>query len=156
MRYAGLEKNDMINGEGVCVSFWTQGCPHKCPGCHNPETWDYDKGMEVPIDIKEQIIKAISANGIKRNFSVLGGEPLCEENLLLAKQILLEVKLAYPHIKTFLWTGYTLEKLSQEQKEVLKYVDTLIDGPYCQELRDVTLKLKGSSNQRVLKKGIDF
>ena len=156
MRYAGLEKNDMINGEGVCVSFWTQGCPHKCPGCHNPETWDYDKGMEVPTDIKEQIIKAISANGIKRNFSVLGGEPLCEENLLLAKQILLEVKLAYPHIKTFLWTGYTLEKLSQEQKEVLKYVDTLIDGPYCQELRDVTLKLKGSSNQRVLKKGIDF
>lgn len=155
-KYAGLIKNDMINGEGVCVSFWTQGCPHKCPGCHNPETWDYDKGMEVPTDIKEQIIKAISANGIKRNFSVLGGEPLCEENLLLTKQILLDVKLAYPYIKTFLWTGYTLENLSQEQKEVLKYVDTLIDGLYCQELRDITLKLRGSSNQRVLKKGIDF
>ena len=156
IRLSGYILESIVDGPGIRTVVFTQGCPHKCPGCHNPETWDYDKGMEVPIDIKEQIIKAISANGIKRNFSVLGGEPLCEENLLLAKQILLEVKLAYPHIKTFLWTGYTLEKLSQEQKEVLKYVDTLIDGPYCQELRDVTLKLKGSSNQRVLKKGIDF
>ena len=156
MRYAGLETNDIINGEGVCVSFWTQGCPHKCVGCHNPETWDYDKGLELPNDIRGQIIKAISANGLTRNFSVLGGEPLCKNNLALTLDIVSAVRIAYPKIKIFLWTGYTKEELDLEQVEVLKYIDVLIDGPFIQELRDTTLKLRGSSNQRVLKKGIDF
>ena len=72
-RYAGLMTNDFANGIGTCVSFFTQGCERKCPGCHNPETWDFNGGLEVPTDIKGQIIKAISANGIIRNFSVLGG-----------------------------------------------------------------------------------
>lgn len=156
MRYAGLETNDIINGEGVCVSFWTQGCPHKCVGCHNPETWDYNKGLELPNDIRGQIIKAISANGLTRNFSVLGGEPLCKNNLALTLDIISAVRIAYPGIKIFLWTGYTKEELDLEQAEVLKHIDVLIDGPFIQELRDTTLKLRGSSNQRVLKKGIDF
>lgn len=156
MRYAGLETNDIINGEGVCVSFWTQGCPHKCVGCHNPETWDYGEGLELPNDIRGQIIKAISANGLTRNFSVLGGEPLCKNNLALTLDIVSAVRIAYPGIKIFLWTGYTKEELDLEQAEVLKHIDVLIDGPFIQELRDTTLKLRGSSNQRVLKKGIDF
>lgn len=156
MRYAGLETNDIINGEGVCVSFWTQGCPHKCVGCHNPETWDYGEGLELPNDIRGRIIKAISANGLTRNFSVLGGEPLCKNNLALTLDIVSAVRIAYPGIKIFLWTGYTKEELDLEQTEVLKYIDVLIDGPFIQELRDTTLKLRGSSNQRVLKKGIDF
>ena len=156
MRYAGLETNDIINGEDVCVSFWTQGCPHKCVGCHNPETWDCDKGLELPNDIRGQIIKAISANGLTRNFSVLGGEPLCKNNLALTLDIVNAVRIAYPEIKIFLWTGYTKEELDLEQIEVLKHIDVLIDGPFIQELRDTTLKLRGSSNQRVLRKGIDF
>lgn len=156
MRYAGLETNDIINGEGICVSFWTQGCPHKCVGCHNPETWDYDEGLELPNDIRGRIIKAISANGLTRNFSVLGGEPLCKNNLALTLDIVSAVRIAYPGIKIFLWTGYTKEELDLEQAEVLKLIDVLIDGPFIQELRDTTLKLRGSSNQRVLKKGIDF
>lgn len=156
MRYAGLETNDIINGEGVCVSFWTQGCPHKCVGCHNPETWDCGKGLELPNDIRGQIIKAISANGLTRNFSVLGGEPLCKNNLALTLDIVSAVRIAYPGIKIFLWTGYTKEELDLEQAEVLKHIDVLIDGPFIQELRDTTLKLRGSSNQRILKKGIDF
>lgn len=156
MRYAGLETNDIINGEGVCVSFWTQGCPHKCVGCHNPETWDYSEGLELPNDIRGQIIKAISANGLTRNFSVLGGEPLCKNNLALTLDIVSAVRIAYPGIKIFLWTGYIKEELDLEQAEVLKHIDVLIDGPFIQELRDTTLKLRGSSNQRVLKKGIDF
>lgn len=156
MRYAGLETNDMANGEGVCVSFWTQGCPHKCPGCHNPETWSFDGGLPLPSDYRGQIIKAISANNIIRNFSILGGEPLCSNNLELTKKIISAVRVAYPQIKIFLWTGYVIEELNLEQAEVLKYIDVLIDGPFVQELRDITLKLRGSSNQRVLYKGIDF
>jgi anaerobic ribonucleoside-triphosphate reductase activating protein len=156
MRYAGLETNDMINGEGVCVSFWTQGCPHKCQGCHNPEAWDFDGGMPLPNDIRGQIIKAISANGLTRNFSVLGGEPLCDYNIKTVANIISAVRIAYPDIKIFVWTGYNLEDFNECQKAILEKIDVLIDGPYIEELRDVTLKLRGSSNQRILKKGIDF
>lgn len=72
-KYAGLITNDFTNGSGTCVSFWTQGCPHHCPECHNPETWDFNGGQDLPNDIRGQIIKAICANGVTRNFSVLGG-----------------------------------------------------------------------------------
>ena len=156
MRYAGLETNDMINGEGVCVSFWTQGCPHKCENCHNPETWDFNGGENLPNDIRGQIIKAISANGLTRNFSVLGGEPLCDYNIDLVTDIVGAVRIAYPNIKIFLWTGYLLEDFNERQKEVLSKIDILIDGPYIDSLRDITLKFRGSTNQRVLEKGIDF
>lgn len=156
MRYAGLETNDMINGEGVCVSFWAQGCPHKCQGCHNPEAWDYNGGMPLPNDIRGQIIKAISANGLTRNFSVLGGEPLCDDNITTVANIITSVRIAYPDIKIFVWTGYNLEDFNECQKAILDKIDVLIDGPYIEELRDVTLKLRGSSNQRILYKGIDF
>lgn len=154
MRYAGLIKNDIVNGEGVCVSFWTQGCPFKCKGCHNPQTWDFDGGKDLPNDIKGQIVKAISDNNITRNFSILGGEPLCEQNIELVKEILLAVKAAYPHIKVFLWTGYELEDI--QDTLILEKVDVLITGPYIEEQRDITLPLRGSYNQKILRKEIDF
>lgn len=154
MRYAGLIKNDIVNGEGVCVSFWTQGCPFKCKGCHNPQTWDFNGGEDLPNDIKGQIVKAISDNNITRNFSILGGEPLCEQNIELVKEILLAVKTAYPHIKVFLWTGYELEDIKDTL--ILEKVDVLITGPYIEEQRDITLPLRGSYNQKVLRKEIDF
>lgn len=159
-RYAGLITNDFANGVGTCVSFWTQGCPHRCPGCQNPQTWDFKGGKEVPTDIRGQIIKAICANDIIRNFSVLGGEPLCEENLDEVEKIITGVRTAYPHIKIFVWTGYTLEKLLEKQDEkinsILSQIDILIDGRFIQEERDITLELRGSKNQRVLYRGIDF
>ena len=160
MRYAGLLTNDFANGTGTCVSFWTQGCPHKCKGCQNPETWDFFGGKELPPDIRGQIIKAISANGIIRNFSILGGEPLCEENLELVDNIVSSVRIAYPHIKIFIWTGYTLEELKEKNNthinNILQHIDILIDGPFIQEQRDITLHLRGSSNQRILHKQVDF
>lgn len=157
MKYAAIQNNDFINGEGVCVSFWVQGCPFKCPGCHNPQAWDFDGGEDLPNDYKGHIIKAISANGIERNFSILGGEPLCPENIQLTHDIVNIVRTAYPHIKIFIWTGYTLENLKDPLiKDILNQIDVLIDGPYVQEKRDTTLKLRGSSNQRLLYKGIDF
>ena len=155
MKYAGLMENDIVDGEGICVSLWVQGCPHHCPGCHNPETWDFDGGYEVPDDIRGKIVKAISANDITRNFSILGGEPLCEENLDFVLNIITSVRTAYPNIKIYIWTGYTFEELINQQNPkvltILKQINYLIDGPYKEELRDTTLPLRGSSNQNIIK-----
>ena len=152
MRIAGINKNDVVNGEGICVALFTQGCPHHCKGCFNPETWDYDGGKEVPIsDLISNIEAAIAANGVPRNFSILGGEPLIERNLEELKILLSTVKKDFPHITIFLWTGFTIEELTSAQKEVTQYIDVLIDGQYNEKLRDVSLHLRGSSNQRIFR-----
>ena len=152
MRIAGINKNDVVNGEGICVALFTQGCPHHCKGCFNPETWDYDGGKEVPIsDLISDVEAAIAANGVPRNFSILGGEPLIERNLEELKILLSTVKKDFPHITIFLWTGFTIEKLTSAQKEVTQYIDVLIDGQYNEKLRDVSLHLRGSSNQRIFR-----
>lgn len=159
-KYAGLNTNDFTNGQGVCVSYFVQGCPHHCPGCFNPETWDFDGGKELPTDIRGQIIKAICANGITRNFSVLGGEPLCDENVIEVENIILGVRAAFPNIKIFVWTGYVLSQLLLKNNphinNILDHIDVLIDGPFIKSQKDLTLKLRGSKNQRILYKGIDF
>ena len=82
MHIAGIKENDIVDGEGVCVSVWFQGCPHQCLGCHNPETWSFNGGYEIEYEeLEKQVLEAIKRNGIKRNLSLLGGEPLCEPNL---------------------------------------------------------------------------
>ena len=152
MRIAGINKNDVVNGEGICVALFTQGCPFHCKGCFNPETWDYNGGKEVPIsDLISNIEVAIAANGVPRNFSILGGEPLIERNLEELKILLLTIKKDFPHITIFLWTGFTIEELTSAQKEVTQYIDVLIDGQYNEKLRDVSLHLRGSSNQRIFR-----
>lgn len=154
MKYAGLMENDFSDGSSVCVSLWTQGCPHHCPGCHNPETWDFDGGYDVPDDIRGEIVKAISANGITRNFSILGGEPLCEENLDFVLNVITAVRIAYPNIKIYIWSGYTFKELIEKKDNrvinILKQANYLIDGRYDEKLRDTTLFLKGSSNQNII------
>lgn len=160
MRIAKIKYNDTVDGEGICVSLWTQGCSHHCEGCHNPETWDENGGYEISLeDLKKTIIEAIPANGIKRNFSVLGGEPFSPNNIDNTSKILEEVRKAYPDIKIFVWTGYKLEqllKLYDNMNKILSNIDILIDGPFILKQRDITLKLRGSSNQRILYKNIDF
>jgi anaerobic ribonucleoside-triphosphate reductase activating protein len=153
MRIAGIIKNDVVNGIGVCTSLFTQGCPHHCSGCFNSETWNFEGGYEIN-DVKESIIKAISDNGIIRNFSILGGEPLCPENRKNVRDILFAVRIAYPQIKIFLWTGYNLSELLQENndenlKYILSNVNYLIDGRFIQEEKDYSLWLRGSRNQNV-------
>lgn len=160
MRIAKIKYNDTVDGEGICVSLWTQGCSHHCEGCHNPETWDENGGYEISLeDLKKTIIEAIPANGIKRNFSVLGGEPFSPNNIDNTVKILEEVRKTYPDIKIFVWTGYKLEqllKLYDNMNKILSNIDILIDGPFILKQRDITLKLRGSSNQRILYKNIDF
>jgi len=154
MKYWGYMPNDFINGENISVSFWTSGCPHHCKGCFNQETWDPSSGYDLPKNIGELIIKAISANNINRNFSVLGGEPLCADNIMLIYNLVKLVRETYPNIKIYIWTGYTYEHLISRNdmytKAILSYADVLIDGPFIQEQKDLTLKLRGSRNQRIL------
>jgi anaerobic ribonucleoside-triphosphate reductase activating protein len=158
MRYAGLIKNDVVNGEGVCVSFFVQGCPHHCPGCFNPQTWDFLGGSPLPANYKEQIADALIANGVKRNFSILGGEPLCEENYELTNEVCTFVREKFPDIKIFIWTGEefdVLKKLSSHisvVSSILDKADVLITGPFVKEKKDLTLKLRGSSNQQIWRK----
>ena len=158
VKFAAINKNDFINGEGVCVSLWVQGCPHHCKGCHNPEQWDFNGGNEIDIDILiNEILLAIEANGIQRNFSILGGEPMAQRNISNTLYILEQIKKHFPNIKIYVWTGYTIEELlSLYNKEILQNIDVLIDGRFILEERDITLKLRGSKNQRILYKGTDF
>lgn len=154
MRYAGIIKNDFASAPKTCLTFFTQGCPYRCKGCHNPETWDFDGGKEFTPDTMADIIKSISANGIMRDLCVMGGEPLCDENVFLTAMVISEVKAAYPDIKVYIWTGNTFEHLIKSNTtridNILKSADYLIDGPYEEAERDITLFMRGSRNQRVI------
>ena len=154
MKYAGIIKNDIAAAPGVCVSFFVQGCPHHCSGCFNPETWDFDGGKEFSYETLEQIITGLTANGIKRSLCILGGEPLCENNEFLTNLVISSVKQKLPEVKVYIWTGYTYEELikknSPKVNQILHMADYLIDGPYIEALRDITLKMRGSSNQRII------
>jgi anaerobic ribonucleoside-triphosphate reductase activating protein len=159
MRYAGIIKNDFSAAPGTSVTFFTQGCPHRCEGCHNPETWDFEGGEEVTHDTILEVIEAITANGLHRNLCIMGGEPLCPENQFLTNLIINSVKEKLPDTKIYLWTGYCLEDLDMNNnriKSILEQVDCLIDGPYDKTKRDVSLFMRGSSNQRILYKGTDY
>ena len=155
-RYAQILSNDVVNGEGVCVSFFVQGCPHHCPGCFNQETWDFRGGQEYTEHTKWEIIEDIGANGLQRNLSILGGEPLDSHNLEMVKEVVLAARAAYPTIKIFLWTGYTMEELADtfdaNLGQILNTIDVLIDGPFVEEEKDLSLKLRGSRNQRIFRK----
>ena len=158
MRYAGIIKNDFSAAPGTCVTFFTQGCPHRCEGCHNPETWDFQGGKEFTPDVLDKIIKGLTAQGIKRNFCIMGGEPLCPENQFLTLLLVNSVKERLPDTKIYIWTGYNLDEILNEGKvgQILEKTDVVIDGPYIAAYKDRTLFMRGSSNQRILYKGKDF
>lgn len=154
MQYSGILYNDMAAAPGVSVTFFSQGCPHRCKGCHNPETWDFQGGKEFTPDILDKIVEGLTAQGIQRNFCLMGGEPLCPENIFLSYLIVSTVKEKVPGAKIYVWTGYTYEDLvAQNNKHtmmLLKVADVLIDGLYMEECRNITLEMRGSSNQRII------
>lgn len=152
-RYNAIIPNDVVNGHGVCVSLFTQGCPHHCPGCFNEETWDFRGGQPYTPEVKWNIIKAISANNITRNFSILGGEPLAPQNIDMVWEIVDAVRHAYPDIEITLWTGYIYKELMVQPSEnllnILNNIDILVDGPFIEEEKDLSLQLRGSRNQHI-------
>lgn len=152
MKYHGIIKNDVSNGNKFHVSFWVQGCPHRCDGCFNPETWDFNKGKPYTEEVKKEVIEAIKANGIVRNLSILGGEPLAEQNLPMVADLIEGVRKIYPTIDIYLWTGYYFEQLNESNKYInviLNKITYLIDGPFIKERKNLDLKFRGSDNQRI-------
>lgn len=154
MQYAGIIKNDTAAAPGLCLSFFTQGCPKHCPGCHNPETWDFKGGKEFTTQVLDTIVEGLTANGITRSLCIMGGEPLCDDNVFLTRMVIDQVRQKLPDIKIYLWTGYYLDELvtrgNTHLKAILDAIDVLVDGPYQQELRDITLQMRGSTNQHII------
>lgn len=157
MKYAGVINNDVVNGYDVCVSYWCQGCRFRCHGCHNPQTWDFDGGKDINEDeLIKNIISAISKNGIQRNLSILGGEPMCKENRLFTAKLIRSVIKEHPSIKIFLWTGYVFESLYYHMTHnesidfILRNIHVMIDGRFDINYRNIALPFRGSENQRVI------
>ena len=150
----GIVSDSIVDGPGIRTTVFSQGCPHHCPGCHNPETWDFEGGLEFKQETLDTIIEALTANGIKRNFCIMGGEPLCADNIFLTNLVINYVKEQLPETKIYVWSGYTLEELklvaNPHLKNILSTIDCLIDGPYIESQRDITLSMRGSKNQRVI------
>lgn len=155
MRIAKIINSDVVNGIGVSTSVFVQGCPFHCKGCFNPETWDFNGGKDIE-NIFEVVKNNIVANGIQRNLSILGGEPLCPENRVAVAKLIKEIKNTFPSIKIVVWTGYFMSELINSKDKsidsILNTIDYLVDGPYMEEERDITLWLRGSRNQKVWKK----
>lgn len=150
MKFIKIKDNDIANGVGITMSLWTQGCPHHCKGCFNMETWDFNKGKEfTELDLK-YIFDNINKNDIHRDLSILGGEPLCPQNIEGVINVCKEFKKIYPNKKIYIWTGYTLEEFNDTQKSILKYIDVIVDGKFIEEKRNLSLKFRGSENQRVI------
>ena len=154
IRIAGINQNDFINGQGISVSLFLQGCPFHCKGCHNPETWDPNSGLEYDeFEIIDKIIYIIDKNGIQRNLSILGGEPLdTKEKREFIKLLIDSVKKEYPNIIICIWTGYQYNNIKDDKnlQYIFNNIDYLIEGPYIESERDVTLKWRGSRNQNII------
>ena len=144
IKIAGINKNDMVNGEGVCVSSFLQGCPFHCEGCHNPQSWDFKGGREMST---AQLMRIIMADPFA-NVTFTGGDPMYQAAGFaeLARAI-------HEQSNKDIWcyTGFTFESLiNEDQRELLEQLDVLVDGPFIEKLRDPDLLFRGSSNQRLI------
>lgn len=148
MKYAEIKEFDVANGPGIRVSLWTQGCSHRCPNCFNKETWDFCKGKEFTYEQIEEIKNLLKSSPIKKDFSILGGDPLEKPNLPMLEILLEELKTEFPTLNIWLWTGYTWDEI--KHLDLMKYIDVVVDGKFIEELKDLRLKFRGSSNQRII------
>ena len=154
MRYNLVRKMDISNGPGVRVSIFMQGCQFHCKNCFNPETWDFNGGEEFTDDTIKKVLDLCDKSEVK-GLSILGGEPMNPTNIEGTTKLAKAFKEKYPEKNIWTWSGYRYEDL--KDKEVMKYIDVLVDGNYKDELHNPTLKWKGSENQRVIdvKKSIE-
>lgn len=148
MRYNKVRKMDISNGPGVRVSIFMQGCTFNCKNCFNPETHDFMGGEEFTEDTINEVLK-LCENEHVEGLSILGGEPMHPINIEGTTELAKKFKEKFPNKNLWVWTGFLFDK-DLQNKEVLKYIDVLVDGQYVDELRDPRLKYNGSSNQRVI------
>ena len=148
MRYNKIRKMDISNGPGVRVSIFTQGCAFNCKNCFNPETHDFTLGNEFTKETENKIMDLCNNDYIE-GLSILGGEPMHPKNIEGTTKLAKAFKEKYPNKSLWVWSGFNFEK-DLKDKEVMNYVDVLVDGQYVDALRNPTLKWKGSSNQRVI------
>lgn len=150
MYYSKIKFNDVANGPGLRVSLFVSGCTHHCKGCFQPETWNFKNGDPFNEDTIEYIIKK-SSSRYTSGLSLLGGDPLDNVDGILP--LLEEYRKVFGNTKTiWLWTGYTFEEVLEDphKSKVLPFIDVIIDGQFVESCKDITLKYKGSSNQKVI------
>ena len=148
MNYSGLKKTDIANGPGVRVSLFVSGCRNHCRGCFNPETWDFSYGDPYTKNTEEEILKALSPSWIQ-GFSLLGGEPMEPENQSDLLTLLNRIRAELPEKDIWLFTGYRLEQV--RSSPLLSLVDVIVDGPFEESEKDISLAFRGSRNQRILR-----
>lgn len=158
MNYAEIKTFDVANGPGIRVSLFVSGCNHHCPGCFNEEAWDFSYGQPFTADTIDSIIDTLSF-GAYAGVTFLGGEPLELVNQRGLLPLARKIKEIYPEKTIWCFTGYEFErdvigrmyKEWPETKELLSYIDVLVDGPYIESLRNIALTFRGSENQRLIK-----
>jgi len=157
MNYSAIKKCDVANGPGVRVSLFVSGCTHHCKDCFNKETWDFNFGTEFTKEQEDEIIKHLSPDYIE-GFSLLGGEPFEPRNQRVLVGLLRKIKETYPQKTVWCYTGYLLDDelllksraRCEVTDEMLSYIDILVDGEFKTELKDLRLRFRGSSNQRII------
>ena len=159
MNYAAIKKSDVANGEGIRTSLFVSGCRNRCKNCFQPQTWDFSYGEPFTDDVKEQIFKTFD-NPVLKGITILGGEPMELENQEGLLPFLREFKSSFPNKTVWLYTGNTYEELTgavgshpkclEITKELLSYVDILVDGMFVEEQKQLGLRFRGSSNQRII------
>ncbi|WP_163933994.1 anaerobic ribonucleoside-triphosphate reductase-activating protein [Paraferrimonas sp. SM1919] len=151
MNYHKYHSLDVINGPGTRVSLFVAGCEHHCRGCFNQSTLSPTSGIPVTQALVEQIIIDLQDSRIpRRGLSLSGGDPLHPANLDGILDIVTQVKAACPDKDIWMWSGYSYEQLSDKQRRIVAMIDVLVDGKFEQELKDPSLKFRGSSNQRII------
>lgn len=156
MNYGEIKKCDIANGVGVRVSLFVSGCRHHCEDCFNSMTWDFHYGREFTSDVEDELIGALSKSYI-RGLTLIGGEPLEPENQPRVLQILRRVKSELPGKDIWCYSGFTFEELIGESRahteyigQILSMINVLVDGRYVKEKRNISLRFRGSENQRIL------
>ncbi|MCI8887697.1 MAG: anaerobic ribonucleoside-triphosphate reductase activating protein [Hungatella sp.] len=157
MYYSNIKKWDIADGAGVRVTIFVSGCTNCCPGCFQPETWDFHYGRPYTDETKEEILKALDADYIQ-GLTLLGGEPMEPENQKVLVELLKEMRKRLPGKDVWCYTGFTYEtdlrrggaKYCDVTGELLGLLDVLVDGRYIQEKRNLMLAFRGSENQRVI------
>ena len=157
MNYATIKNNDIANGPGVRVSLFVSGCTHRCPGCFNEVAWDFDYGLPFTQETVDEILKMMKPNHIK-GLTLLGGEPFEPQNQPAILDLLRQVKGAYPDKSIWAYSGYIFEtdilagRLGPKEitDEYVRHLDVLVDGPFIQSRKNLSLRFRGSDNQRLI------